>query len=250
MERDFETVMIEQCAPVLAGLKPAGLFRYETRNRADLARRVAGWNAQLNPKGLQVRVLRGCIATRQYLVYVYRAAKLQTVLADAAVRGFLAREGYRLPEDAADCNALLDQLSLRLCCAAEAADFPHEIGVFLGYPLEDVVTINRNIIDVAAVVFYKLSRLHKHTAAATARVIHTALERLQHFYQRPHNAGRRKELAATLAFLLCKHRQAVFISASQNVLLAAMFDHFDVRKQVNDFTQPPFIQFRAREIFR
>ena len=39
MERDFETVMIEQCAPVLAGLKPAGLFRYETRNRADLARR-------------------------------------------------------------------------------------------------------------------------------------------------------------------------------------------------------------------
>lgn len=130
MERDFETVMIEQCAPVLAGLKPAGLFRYETRNRADLARRVAGWNAQLNPKGLQVRVLRGCIATRQYLVYVYRAAKLQTVLADAAVRGFLAREGYRLPEDAADCNALLDQLSLRLCCAAEAADSPTRSGYF------------------------------------------------------------------------------------------------------------------------
>lgn len=33
MERNFETVMIEQCAPVLAGLKPAGLFRYETRER-------------------------------------------------------------------------------------------------------------------------------------------------------------------------------------------------------------------------
>ena len=36
MERNFETVMIEQCAPVLAGLKPAGLFRYETRDCADL----------------------------------------------------------------------------------------------------------------------------------------------------------------------------------------------------------------------
>ena len=64
MERDFETVMIEQCAPVLAGLKPAGLFRYETRNRADLARRVAGWNAQLNPKGLQVRVLQPAAVLR------------------------------------------------------------------------------------------------------------------------------------------------------------------------------------------
>ena len=40
MERNFETVMIEQCAPVLAGLKPAGLFRYETRDCADLAARV------------------------------------------------------------------------------------------------------------------------------------------------------------------------------------------------------------------
>ena len=35
MERNFETVMIEQCAPVLASLKPAGLFRYETRDCAD-----------------------------------------------------------------------------------------------------------------------------------------------------------------------------------------------------------------------
>ena len=40
MERNFETVMIEQCAPVLASLKPAGLFRYETSDCADLACRV------------------------------------------------------------------------------------------------------------------------------------------------------------------------------------------------------------------
>ena len=34
MERNFETVMIEQCSPVLAGLKPANLFRHENRDRA------------------------------------------------------------------------------------------------------------------------------------------------------------------------------------------------------------------------
>ena len=60
MERNFETVMIEQCAPVLAGLKPAGLFRYETRDCADLAARVRRWNDQLGEKGLKVRVLKGC----------------------------------------------------------------------------------------------------------------------------------------------------------------------------------------------
>ena len=63
MERNFETVMIEQCAPVLAGLKPAGLFRYETRDCADLARRVRSWNEQLASKGLSVRVLKGCVRT-------------------------------------------------------------------------------------------------------------------------------------------------------------------------------------------
>lgn len=75
MERNFETVMIEQCAPVLAGLKPAGLFRYETRDCADLARRVRSWNEQLASKGLSVRVLKGCVRTHQFLIYVYREAR-------------------------------------------------------------------------------------------------------------------------------------------------------------------------------
>ena len=83
MERNFETVMIEQCAPVLASLKPAGLFRYETRDCADLARRVKNWNEQLQPKGLRVRVLKGCARTHQYLVYVYRESMLRAVLSPA-----------------------------------------------------------------------------------------------------------------------------------------------------------------------
>ena len=134
MERNFETVMIEQCAPVLASLKPAGLFRYETRDCADLARRVKNWNTQLNPKGLRVRVLKGCVLNHRYLVYVYRESKLAAVLADKKVQSFLRQEGYRLPEagEAPDVGNMLTQLSRKLCCSAE---FPHEIGVFLGYPL-------------------------------------------------------------------------------------------------------------------
>jgi len=142
MERNFETVMVEQCAPVLAGLKPAGLFRYETGDCADLARRVKSWNAQLNPKGLQVRVLKGCVRTRRYLVYVYRESKLAAVLAQESVQSFLRQEGYRLPETSVpEVGNLLAQLSRRLCCSA---DFPHEIGIFLGYPLKDVVGFIEN----------------------------------------------------------------------------------------------------------
>ena len=45
-----------------------------------------------------------------------------------------------------------------------------------------ILSVNRNIVDVAAVVFYKLCRLHKHTTAAAAGVIHAPLERLQYRY--------------------------------------------------------------------
>ena len=141
MERNFETVMIEQCSPVLAGLKAAGLFRYETRDCADLARRVRSWNEQLNSKGLRVRVMKGCARTHRFLIYVYREAQLSAVLADRAVQEFLRQEGYQLPAEQEQTGALLNQLSRRLCCQAE---FPHEIGVFLGYPLPDVVGFIEN----------------------------------------------------------------------------------------------------------
>ncbi len=141
MERNFETVMIEQCAPVLAGLKPAGLFRYETRDCADLARRVQSGNRQLGGKGLSVRVLKGCARTHLYLVYVYRKNRLRALLAEPQVREFLYRDGYVLPQQPEDYQPLLNQLSRRLCCGA---DFPHEIGVFLGYPLPDVVGFIEN----------------------------------------------------------------------------------------------------------
>ena len=68
---------------------------------------------------------------------------------EAVRRNVLQREGIKkspflpLPEDAGvpDCDGMLRQLSRRLCCEA---DFPHEIGVFLGYPLTDVVGFIEN----------------------------------------------------------------------------------------------------------
>lgn len=144
MERNFETVMIEQCSPTLAGLKPANLFRHETRDARGLAERVEQWNAQLNARGIQVTVLKACARTHRYLIYVYREARLKEIFARAEVQEFLRGEGYRIPEDPASgagCGELLRQLSHRLCCGDE---FPHEIGVFLGYPLEDVVGFIQN----------------------------------------------------------------------------------------------------------
>lgn len=143
MERNFETVMIEQCSPVLAGLKAANLFRHECRDRQALYATVAGWNAQLNGRGIRLLVLKECPIRHWFLIYLYRPARLEAVLGRPEVRQFLQQEGYALPLQAAGdaCQPLLAQLAGRLACDG---DFPHEIGVFLGYPLEDVVGFIRN----------------------------------------------------------------------------------------------------------
>ena len=138
MVRTFEELLVEQCAPTLVGVKPASLFRYQAACRPDALRTAARWARELAPFGLVLRVLRVCPETGAVQLYLYREGELRRLLAEPAVRDFLEERGYRMEED---CPGLLRQLSRRLCLEEE---FPHEIGVFLGYPLEDVVGFIRN----------------------------------------------------------------------------------------------------------
>ena len=139
MERSFEAVLVAQCAPTLAGLKPASLFRWQNvRGCESAAEAAAHWARELAPFGIAVRILKTCPRTGDSLIYLYRAAWLRRILADPSNRAFLTRMGYA-PDRG--CGGLLEQLSGRLCLERE---FPHEIGVFLGYPLTDVVGFIEN----------------------------------------------------------------------------------------------------------
>ena len=131
MQRSFEQVLAAQCAPTLAGVKPASLFRWRGEDLAAACRTVAAWGRTVARSGLSVRVLKLCPKDGALLVYVYRERQLAALLADGETQAFLRGAGY-CP---GGCGDMLTQLSRRLRCAEE---FPHEIGVFLGYPLEDV----------------------------------------------------------------------------------------------------------------
>ena len=138
MERSFEAVLVEQCATTLAGVKPASLFRYQGADKRQPREAAARWAKELAPYGITVRVLKYCPQTGACLIYLYRAGWLRSILSEPSTRAFLAGQGYGADQS---CQELLRQLSRRLCLERE---FPHEIGVFLGYPLEDVVGFIRN----------------------------------------------------------------------------------------------------------
>ena len=126
----MERKIIEHCAPTLAGLKTANMFNYKFSSMDVLYVELEKANQILNQKGLYVEILK--VKEYRALIYVYRANRLQKDLEKAGVDVLLRRYGYsncRL----FDCLVHLKERLKEFDC------FPHEIGVFLGYPLEDVI---------------------------------------------------------------------------------------------------------------
>lgn len=87
----------------------------------------------LNGTGICYRALTFC--RDKYLVLLYRPAQLKTYLKQPEVKTFLADYGY----EENSLEKVLERLSLRVReHSKNEIEFPHEIGIFLNYPLEDV----------------------------------------------------------------------------------------------------------------
>ena len=111
------------CGVTFAGLKIASLVslrKGEEHVIQTLSRRFAG-------KGFAFILLRE--DEERLFVYVCHRARLTKYLFSSDVRAFLARFGYEY----GSAEEALEQLKYRM-----HGEFPHEIGIFLGYPLEDV----------------------------------------------------------------------------------------------------------------
>ena len=128
----LEESLVEHCAPTLAGLKTASLYRFFPENVRQFALQMKLWRAWFARCGLCLTVLRGSRENNDYLLYLYRPRALERELGQPEVRAFLRALGYDVSQGS---GGLLRQLGVRL---RTCRDFPHEIGVFLGYPLEAV----------------------------------------------------------------------------------------------------------------
>ena len=124
-----EELLIRHCAPTLAGLKTANMFncRYEDRHALNGA--IRAFNKRLGKKGLRLMPIR--YGEERALIYVYRPEKLKNDLCDPTSRQLLSERGY----DCASCGRCIGRLMEKL---RQGGDFPHEIGLFLGYAPDDV----------------------------------------------------------------------------------------------------------------
>ncbi len=126
----FEQLLAQHCAPTLAGMKAASMVALPGRSMEDLQEFFQDYELCFACKGLKVLELRQ--QSRHVLLLIYRPAVLQRLLRRPMARQILEDCGY-------DAAAGLDELLVQLCRRMrEAEEFPHEIGLFLGYPPQDV----------------------------------------------------------------------------------------------------------------
>ena len=124
-----EETVVRLCAPTLAGMKTASLFAQEYASRRQVQGEVRRLNRVLVPRGLRAMPLH--YGRRRALIYLYRPGRLRQDLRKEQAEAILRSRGYD-PEKPEQC---IRRLRLRLGAEGE---FPHEIGLFLGYPPEDV----------------------------------------------------------------------------------------------------------------
>lgn len=137
MKKTFEELLIEHCSTTLVGVKTGNIFCYGERQK-DICYEVGYWNDRLSPLGVNIRIVKHCGNKGNCLIYVYRPKRLIKDLKQEGVIGYLSSIGYN---DDLKISSLLDTLSLRLM---DCKSFPHEIGLFLGYPLHDVIGFIQN----------------------------------------------------------------------------------------------------------
>lgn len=126
----FERQLALHCAPTLAGLKAGSMVAFPLQDVEELMKLIQEYQQCLQCKGIRLRILSE--QRRHILLLIYRPSILHRVLQRELAQKILHSCGYHAD---AGLEELLDCLCSR--CVAPG-DFPHEIGLFLGYPPQDV----------------------------------------------------------------------------------------------------------------
>ena len=126
----LQPALIEYASPTLASLKCGSLFSLIPADMQLLKREAAQMSAILAPKGLSLRLID--VGGGRILCYMFRHAQLLTMLNGSREAAFLKELGY----SSLAVSDAVDTLCARL---STGGDFPHEVGLFLGYPVEDVI---------------------------------------------------------------------------------------------------------------
>jgi hypothetical protein len=124
---ELERILVNHCSPVLFGGKPSALFIVKTEKCYSC---LMGLINQIDNTASSTVLRKN---QNGLLVLVYKSAILSSVIMKPEINRPLRSFGY--PEGTSTLRSYMDILKNRVLTCGE---FPHEIGLFLGYPPDDV----------------------------------------------------------------------------------------------------------------
>lgn len=126
--------MVHYSAPTLCGIKPGNLFFV---NASVFSKEIfAKWQIIFWERGLASVFAK--TSEDRVMVLVYNVVWAEKILKEACVQSYLKAKGYYPCASAEDFEIQMF-VRMKLCL-----DFPHEIGIILGYPLKDVIEFERH----------------------------------------------------------------------------------------------------------
>lgn len=129
---DIEMKLALECAPLLSGLRSANLINISKKQFKRL-------RSILNNTDISYYILFN--GNEKFTVLLYRYDVLVNYLSQTVTRTLLNKMGY----PSANIYELLYLFSIRYKGFVYGkGEFPHEMGVFLGYPIEDVIGFIEN----------------------------------------------------------------------------------------------------------
>ncbi|MGN0712072.1 MAG: DUF3793 family protein [Anaerovoracaceae bacterium] len=134
----LEKLIIENCAPTLANLKTGEIVNFKFENIEKAREEVRTLDRILESRGVNLEILKE--REKSLLLYVYRKNRLQHDLSCPMARSFLEQQGYKHGK----IENTVRFLKTRVNLVSRTAEFPHEIGLFLSYPIGDVLGFIEN----------------------------------------------------------------------------------------------------------
>lgn len=130
----FEHILANHCSPVLMGTKLSNLISVSKMDFASNEEFLSNYKSLLKPYGIAIEKL--CECEERMQLFVYNEERLARYLKKSRIAKFLSEYGY----ESNDLDVCISVLKSKL----RHFEFPHEIGIFLGFPLDDVIGFIEN----------------------------------------------------------------------------------------------------------
>lgn len=139
---NIDQTFIHCASPAMCGIKPANLFSIRKQvfenSKNSISQTLKKWKIEFESIGMNFI----CIERSDNLLlfFVYRKTLLEkSIFSSKWVNSYLRKKNYPVKNG---LDAIIQELSKRL---SVQKDFPHEVGIFLGYPICDVIAFEQKI---------------------------------------------------------------------------------------------------------